>query len=775
MTAELDVQRGTDYWDATTRLRDVLRRNKWDTDVATRRQAAINYVFDTNVFIFHANILDEVTQIEDLAGLLGVGKEDPFLTAMERLTAGYMFSGRLPAQVSGTAYISSQHFEEVMTRVYELDRTIENDLHPSEFAEEAARHQERVRALLSQKAGPREDRVAEVQKILPKAWLGSLQARTHFDQVMEACFLRKRPTVTPLHNVPWGWEAGRPRNADVDFWLRAFGNRPAGKDRNRLHDAQTLATMVELYRNDRLSRFDTRNHLYLFVTTDHTIANAVSRQMSRLRSEGIPYFVRTPKDYFPVLNMNAMGRLYGDRDDAHIAQLSQVFQLMDQTLNWTEADPSKGTTRRPHHVVRPIAQLQDAWKSLSEVSTLLNAKYFEDSNRELFEGLTEFVSAAYEGSLRSLKAKLDTVRLAHVSAVLDTALSTAKYANEHSKVPLSRRAQLKLIGVAPVERFIGSRVSVATFVDEMVASGTLDRGVEAKIQNDPANPAAAMLVASLFLAAENWSAASDFAEQAYEKLDSYVDSVMHAEAGYLRALCLRFSMQTDLDFPRAQQILTLNLLSYGSSSQADTVQRRLRDQIERATLLLSASVMQAILESGHLPGEDHPRGGVFMARGQAIQNFEAGMVENENSLNELITDFSAQLEAPSSPWFELGMALRIQATTNLAGAWIFSLVLPKYPHPKTPRGIVLESMRDLIHTAEASRRPLRETQYIYERVLTSMETEGEHRRIAITAALKRMQALNVRSLGLPANDRIRFHRLEQWLQARDHETIPAKN
>jgi len=771
MTAASDLKRGTEYWDATTRLRRILQRNKWDSVVTSRRGSKVNYIFDANVFLFHANIRDENTQIEDLAGLLGVGADDPFLTAMERLTAGYMFSGNLPVQSGHSAYMSAQHFEEVMTKVYELDQTIEDDLHPTEFAADAARQQERVRELLSEKGGRQEDRIAEIQKILPKAWLGSLQARSHFEQVMNACFLGERPTVTPLHNVPWGWEAGRPRDSDIDDWLNAIGDR-SNKDRNRLHDAKTLATIVELYRNDLSSRFDTRSTLHLLVTTDHAIANAVANRMSRLRTEGIPYFIRTPKDFFPVLNINAMGRLYADRDERHVAQLSQVFDLMDQTLNWTEADPGKGGAGERRTSAPPITELQAAWKSLSEVSTLLNAKYFEETNRELFQGLTQFVSAAYDVSLRSLKSKLDTVRLAHVAAVLDSALEAAKYANDHAKAVQSRRAQLKLIGATPLERLIGRRVSVAAFVDEMVASGTLDRDVEAKIQKDPANPAAAMLVASLFLAAENWSAASDFAEQAYEKLDPRTNGALYAEAGYLRALCLRFSMHTDQDFFRAHQILTNNLILYRNSSQADAVRRRLRDQIERATLLLSASVMQAILETGYLAGEDHPKGGVFMPRGRAIRHFEAGVFESENSLNELVANFSEHLEDRRSPWFELGMALQIQATTNLAGAWIFSLVLPGFPAPRAARGDVLKALRHLMRDADKAKKPLRETQYVYERVLTSMESEGEERRVAIAAALRRMKELDKRTLGLPANDRVRFKRLAQWLEARGQATIP---
>ncbi|NGM49488.1 hypothetical protein G5B46_07710 [Caulobacter sp. 602-2] len=746
-----DPRSFADYQRAATNLRGSLRRNQWDSRALLKDDVRIRYVFDTNVFLFHADLEDQSNQMEDLASLLGIDTHDPFLEAMERLTADYMFSGRLPGQRGEPAYLASQHFTEIVDRSYAIERRLSAVLP----ADPATRR--RIRDILSSGGAAPADRLQELQRLIPKAWLRSLHTQTHFKEVLQT-LQGDRPSVTPLHHVQWGWEAGRPLEIDVEDWVQALGQAQPNRDINRSQDARAIATMVDLYRNDVDALFDDRKTIYLFVTTDATILRAVASRITELRSEGIPYFVRTPRDFSPLLNIKSMGEVYARNRHANTRDLEGIFRKLSSALDWIEVGSSTAS----------LDELQTAWRAFSENSTFLNAEYFEKSDRVLFKGLNEFISEHYETSVETLRTTLDQLRQKHVTVVLDSALAATIANRDPEGRTLSRRAQFKPIGRQVFDGLIGGHRTVGEFVDMVIAKRTLPEDTDARISNNPGQPNIAMLVACLFLAAEDWSAAADFAGQAVAKLDSKAPPALAAEACYLRALCLRFSMRSDREFAKARRQLERNIVAYRGKNGVEDKWRNLRDRIERATLYLSAVSMQAISRLG-LEGRERPaRGANYLPPELEREYFLVGMRESVTALSELEDNFSGSA-VPGATMRELYLGLEIQAVTNLAGAWIFAAALPHLQAvPESDRADVLRRLRTIIDEAEAEKRPLRETQHIYALILRSLESGSEtQRRMFGGLALQRITALIDLHKRMPINDRVRFTYLAEWLEPQE--------
>jgi hypothetical protein len=749
-----------DYRHAVNSLRGSLRRSHWDASVAKRPAAKIHYIFDTNVFLFHANLQDTSTQMEDLASLLGLKVDDMFLRAMERLNSDRMFTPGLMGQGDDPVYISSPHFEEVIANTYKIEKTLTDGLPPATYGV-----RNRIRELLSRSDLPRYERLSELQRLIPTAWLESLRTRFHFNNVLESSFLGEKPRVMPLHHTPWGWEAGRPAKVDVDFWQKAFGAEVAGRDRNQANDALTLATIVDLYRNDRLSRYDNRRNLYLFVTSSPSISSAVTRELSSLKSEGIPYFVRSPRDFLPLVNLENFGGLPEMHRIKNQTEIAKFTEKLRAALDWNEFGPDERLLQKPGTAPRGVSDLQNAWRDLSGLSALLNATYFERYDDELFRGLSDFVHESYDDGLSSLTSKISQVRTVHVSTVLDSALAAVRYSVANQPSVSARRVQLKMIGRNIFKHLIDDTREVIDFIDSVIQKGTLDKEVEQRIGHDPGDPAAAILVACLFLAAEQWPAAADFASQAVARLDSRPPSVLACEANYLRALCLRFSSVSDGDFVKAARHLEQNIAYYRTSAHPENQWRRLRDQIERSSLFIGASVMQAI--SGN-EMRQHGRDGSHPAHipaGRERDYFGSGIIEAERSLDELLSTFEAELEGRGRRYHTLAKGLQVQALTNLAGAWVFRSALPNFKAvPSISRRQVLIELDAMIEEAARDSHALRGTQYIFASILAALETTNTvEQKQFVDVAMQRIHKLKADQPGMAMNDSTRFEFLAAWL------------
>lgn len=128
--------------------------------------------------------------------------------------------------------------------------------------------------------------------------------------------LGKEGILKPLDTIKRGQAAGNVSYFDVKNWLdvlpKTKGKRSPADSQNRiLADAITLATICNLYRDDKSALGHNRSTKYIFVTSDRSIANAVKKRLAILKSNGIPDFIRPPLDFMPLINLQAMNNSLG--------------------------------------------------------------------------------------------------------------------------------------------------------------------------------------------------------------------------------------------------------------------------------------------------------------------------------------------------------------------------------------------------------------------------------------------------------------------------------
>ncbi len=276
------------YVTALLRLREAIDRNKQDTEFAANMKNRTFYIFDTNVFVSFAALKDKRRLTRDIDALLGQPSARSGQMAIERLTADYLFSGHLPGQRDPTCYVSNQHFEEILGQCKAIAARLASGLKlHSRRVSRAEDRVNRIRDVLESRGSTRK-KLEQLSFVVPRAWLETLDETAHFIDSTHKAFLSEAPIIVPLEQEAWGEAASRLRPQDISRWRKLLPpqKRSAGAVEE---DAETLATIVNLYRRNLDSRFPERRLLFLFVTSDTGIVQAVEKEANALASEGIPY------------------------------------------------------------------------------------------------------------------------------------------------------------------------------------------------------------------------------------------------------------------------------------------------------------------------------------------------------------------------------------------------------------------------------------------------------------------------------------------------------
>jgi hypothetical protein len=772
MTSSLTQSKA--YWQAALSLRQSLRRNKYDAAFAQRDGTEIRYIFDTNVFVFHADLNDDYRLNRNFDFMIGQVDTTPVSRAIERITADFIFSGELPGQISGKGYISVPHLEETMMQAEKISRSLavtkRSEL-PSVRAEAIGM---RVAAVLNADAST-EKKLEELVKIVPSVWVESLKPSVQFTTAMKTAFLTDPPGLIPLDWEEWGRTASRVSLEDVAFWTEVLPSHSRRRQRELIEsDAETLATIVNLYRTDPQAHGPSRTRLYLFLTADEGVAQAVSRRAEVLREEGVPYFVRSPQDYSPLLNLGAIREALapvGFSDEMR-KEFKAVFAALTAALEWLGIARQDGVDlSEVFQKSGALRALQSSWTGVSRYVTLLHAYHFVQAARRIFGELGEFMATA-EGATAAAERVKDTVidvRTQHMAIVLNSAIAAiARDAGEKPQRHL--RAQIKLVGnvFGPL---LPPGTGIGGFLEEAVKRGELPPEVFAYLKWQPKKLESQLLTACLFVAAERWNSAAQFAARAAELTRRRKDRREIAEAAYLHALCLRFALHNRGDYRRARRHLQRNLKDYRNHpADAMVVLRRFRDEIELGTLDLTAAIMQAI--SAH-------------RRKTGVDRQQLRLLDDETSAAALMTQAASAIRAArndllDSEPFEFARrglsqregqalieSLKSQAEANLLAVYIFERLVPGLQSAMVavddPTELLAEMAERTGALIAAGHSP-RPTPWLYQCVGTILHTSN--RDIATAAArdaVELLETIDLSGRGVPPMDVLEFGFLRSWL------------
>jgi hypothetical protein len=784
MTTDTGTDSGT-YFNAAKSLKRSLIRNREDALFCEKPKHEIVYVFDTNVFVFHANLKDDYPLNRNFNALVGDETSSPVSRAIERLTANFIFSGQLPGQQRGRGFISVQHFEEVMIQADKISKALSRapNREMSNFRVEAVSAQ--VKAILDGEATI-ETKLRELATIVPAAWVESLTPAVQFSSAMRAAFLSDPQRLTPLDREPWGWDASQVTSADVDFWREAL--RPPSKHSEMLtRDAETLATMVNLYRNDEESRGDRRTRLYLFVSGDDSIARAVREKGPELRHLGVPNFVRLPQDYLPLLNLSAMREALAPAgfSEKMRNEFKTVFDTLASALEWVDIAVADGTDfSELFRKTGALGAVQQCWQAISQYVTVLNAYHFVRDTKQIFGELGDLMASS-EGAIAAADRVRDTVlevRDGHLAIVIQSAIAAIARDSGNRQGPRHMRAQIKLIGDL-FGSLLPQGMSIGVLLDNAIRDGKLAPETFDILRRIPKKLESRLLTTCLFVAAERWRSAEQVAEYAVELTRKRsIGRPEVTEAAYLHALCLRFGMRRRTDYERARRHLEGNLRAY-RQQQGNPLAflRRIRDEIELGSLMQTAAIMQGI--------STHQSKGP--ARGRALDLLgtkrpATAIFESARRIREALDGL---LDAEPFEFPRRGLSqedgsaliasLKGQATANLLAAYIFERLVPGLQ----AEALAVPDATDLLHEMAERTLSLRQsgheprtTPWLYQCVATALHTTDlDVANRAADEAAKLIDGIDLAGSGIPPMDVLEFGFLKGWLADRKITTAAGED
>ncbi|HEX7855951.1 MAG TPA: hypothetical protein VF503_19885 [Sphingobium sp.] len=662
------------YFKSASALQESISRNAEDGDFSQDEKEII-YIFDANIFVFEADVTDEQRLTENIDNLVGGGpRQLEIAKVLERLTAEFLFSGKLPGQRDGKAYITLPHLSEAIdvsrAIARNLDQQSRNQMSP--FEKDEVRDE--VRNIVDA-PGTVAEKLRELSAILPATWLASLEPRAHFQRALVEAF-RKPGSLIPLDMVKWGRAAAELRHDDVQPWLNLMPEvkLPRTVDNNRA-DAISLATITNLYLDDKTARGPDRERQYLLVTSDRALANAVRQRMPVLRTKGIPNFVRLPEDFLPLINMNSMSLALSQVPaDAKLRNaFANIFASIRMAVHWIALVKREGDAKEAKFPLDkdPLTYLQEAWRSIADYVAVLNLPYARDA-AWLIEDLKIYLTPGTKAEAAALvETAVLEVSDQHLMIVLEATLAAMK--REKSAIARPRRVHLQVLGDL-FSKLLPSG-DLNSFLTSLIEEGKLSPHIRAAMEREREGAEVQLLAACLFIAGDRWSLATQAASRGLQLLEQAgANSSNRLDARYLVAHCLRFSMRREFDLQRAKHLLEQNLLAYGSHGDRTSLAtfRRLRDEIEFASLLITAAILEALAPTSAGRKNLGVDAGwhLFPTISSNAHSYLADGVHRLRSALENLDRDGSNVDSASAN------SLKRQAITNLLEAFIFERIGP---------------------------------------------------------------------------------------------------
>jgi hypothetical protein len=671
------------YVESALNLHSSIIRNTFDSQFSDRK-GEIVYIFDANIFVFYADVNDDRRLTEDIDNLVGVGAEQVDIArAMERLTAEFLFSGRLPAQRRERAFISLPHFQESLDVASAIDRKLKRATNESGLSSEQIDQVRSTVTNIIESSDPLEQKFGQLAEILPKAWFAALDGYAHFKRVVKEAYIDPGSLV-PLDKSPWQANIEDISHEEVQPWYNAL---PPPSDRRPLEkiraDGQTLAMLTRLYQRDPESRGPRRRRIYVLVTTDSGVVSAVRRRMPILQRDGIPFFIRSPRDYLPLLNLNAMSMaLSRGKPNLRLQRAFQrVFDALAAATDWI------ALLNRPERLDTsvivsdaPLEELRKAWVEISEYVTVLTARHINDVT-SLFSDLNEFLNDnAQQEVAKLVESSVNSVRDKHLAIVIDSVLAGMRPVDSRPTGYVRRKIHIQVLDDIFAPLIPGGDLD--SYLDAVIKKGALSEDVSATLIEQADRVDVQLLAASIFIAADRWALATQAASRALDQLEAASRTTQSTFAArYLLAHCLCFSMRTPGDFERAKRLLATNLKAYErGESGGITWRRRIRDTLELGSLLTTAAIMQ---ELSRTPSGDKYLGRdtkfELLVEESASDCLIEGMRRLSTTLEEVRDAESA--ERQGSPAQDLRASqffhgAKLLGATNLIEAYVYARIVP---------------------------------------------------------------------------------------------------
>jgi hypothetical protein len=771
------AERYKSYLRSARELQESIERNRSDSEFAKKRANEIVYIFDANVFVFYAYLEDKKRLTRDFGNLIGQAGPTVLNSVMERLTADFLFSGQLPGQKQEN-FISVPHFEEVLFQSERIAKLLRDGSGRRSSGVEVNRG--KIANILSSEDSA-EVKLDKLGAIVPRAWLSALNASAHFSRVLRTAFLsdddresqgdRKKNSLVPLDKRGWGQEASLFSAQEVEDWLDVLPDPSATRLPEALRDdAQTLQMLVNLNRHSAGSTEDGHRR-YVLVTADKAIERAVKKRLPKLAKQGIEDFIRSPRDYLPLLNLNAMTNALdsSDVDGSMERAFKRVFETLESALNWLVV--SKDNQRREfNNVGTPLGELEAAWKAASQYVTVLNARHLAAGAESLFAQIADFIEDdAGPTAARMVENSVSEVRERHMTLVLDMALLDMSLARAGSAQP--RRVGIQLLGYL-FSGLLPNDQSISTFLDQVIKNGELPQQTLEGLRKSPARFESQLLASCLFVAAERWASAAQFGNRAVEYSIRQNNLIGTIESSYLLALSLRVSMRTSAQFRRARQLLNNNIRRYARSrdNRLATLLRRLRDEMELGNLLLSAASMQELAATD--VGRKVCRGGRVALLGEQAPytQFRAGAQHLIQAREELLDsepfDLSrSTLEGRQS--IELVDWMKLLSAINLVGSFIFERIVPGLQYVRPAIVSCDEALQDVERNMKARAKggeQIYPTQQIYYWTAKAILTQSSAERLpCLENAASFLEPMVQTQDRRPLCDRLEFAYIAEWI------------
>lgn len=691
-----------DYFAAAEDLHLALEQNRDDTEFA-ERGGEIVYLLDTNIVMTYLE-----ARKAGRPGSLSLGPflADPTTAELsDRLTIKFLMSRALPGQGENPAYLSEHHWNETLTRANVIAANLGRN---NEELAKGGYFRDRFESFQRAAAQP-ETLMQRARELGFAKELATIKFTLAFDRRVQNAFGAhgRDAHVEPLsHSAHYEAARDARQSYDVRRWLNILTkirNKSRGADAehsradNIERDAKTLATIQALYRENPLSCGPGAIRKFVFVTEDRAIHAAMKERAEELAAEGITQFSRHPRVYSPLLNFSGMN---SDTVTRHkeLYALKNVFREVETAIKTLLIDNQGSNDKWRKHW--RLNEISDYWKTSTENLPFIFSRYFAEDDTNLTEMAALFSSfEVFEHAGNRVSESLSHVSREHAQHLSAQAFELlVKYLREgqgERKQTGGRRAPVKIIGIdiiEPISQFLPEEwrhPQRQTTLDQLldgieVATRGKNKGSETsksiadKIFEKRADPKVQVLATCLYFALGRWDSARSCAELCFMNLPpKQRRSALGREVSYCIALADRMSLETPQDYHSAFTLLSDNIVlgtmleqqSHDRPNRDDRLASH-RDMIERATLMLSAGVMQVI-------GEHHsPLEAVrfFASSRETSRAFDNAIGALEHCQAQLHNHFVGGNATSES---ELVSKLLIQCEINYLGATVYQSVLKK--------------------------------------------------------------------------------------------------
>ncbi len=481
--------------------------------------------------------------------------------------------------------------------------------------------------------------------------------------------------------------------------------REVERDRLRrsiISDAESLALIETLFLVDPQAGGESPRRKYIFVTSDTGLLEASRRQRSRLAGNGVPEFVHSPALFLPFADYQHFHTTISAIEGSTKTSQETSRKIMEalSSLNFQSFDTNK----------RQLPNLRRNWNNAADLLTLIgNERFVQDfSGKDAAEKVQQtfnFLSYDRIGAEveKKLQSNMGNVTRRHDRLSVKIAIRSLPKKLAPPKVGTSApRAPIHFLNLDVLKplREVGLTKSenwhdfISELRDDSHRASELSQRAAEKVleiwsskQGQLPAPSDLLLTAALLTSARSWPEALKCANWAAhtarsrKRSDRLVGAAdrrsksarydpIEFEARYLSALNLRMSLKSPQQHRTAKDNLSENIQARTGALFQSVSDRlaRYRDVIEKATLDLTAAVIQCFEEASIDDDIDQLHAERYFDAEVLANTYQSAIDNLEDAADDLENDFVV-LDSPTGE-AALALNLALRARSNILAAEI---------------------------------------------------------------------------------------------------------